>query len=352
MAETATPPTPVSASDFLQLNDTDFAQQFGIAAAPVPVPEAVPVVPAPDPVPLAVAPAPVAEAEATPEEPESVTEERPAPVASPAPFSLYDEKGEVEIPTTLTLKYKANGKEREQSLEQVVRLAQMGHYNEEREQQVLQTRHEATAAREREGQAAQRAAQYETLMKRAFEDEQFFLDARAQYETQHTPEARAQRAEAERDQVLFAQRAQQEYQHVATVVNQSLLPALEQMQASYPTVPMDELFGRFTLLTAPLLDNGRVPLPRLREVQSLMDRELAPWAQSLHEHRTSQSQASTHATTAARQATALAKRSLARTVAPQGQPAPAGPVVPTLPPSASAQDQMQAILMAAGQAGR
>ncbi len=52
-------------------------------------------------------------------------------------FVLRDAEGEVEIPA-LIVEYKANGKVRQDRLDQVVKLAQFGVYNEAREQQFKQ----------------------------------------------------------------------------------------------------------------------------------------------------------------------------------------------------------------------
>ena len=50
-------------------------------------------------------------------------------------FTMLDADGEIEIPN-VTVKFKANGKMREERLDQVVKLAQVGVYNVEREERL------------------------------------------------------------------------------------------------------------------------------------------------------------------------------------------------------------------------
>ena len=56
-------------------------------------------------------------------------------------FTLRDKDGELEVPD-LIIEFNANGKTRREPLDKVVRMAQFGVYNEEREQTVQQTKRE------------------------------------------------------------------------------------------------------------------------------------------------------------------------------------------------------------------
>jgi hypothetical protein len=81
-----------------------------------------------------------------------------------AEFTVRDSTGELEVPN-ITIEYKANGRIRKDRLDQVVKMAQMGVHNVEREQR-LQQQEQVLASRVEQVQQAleQREAQLEVLL--------------------------------------------------------------------------------------------------------------------------------------------------------------------------------------------
>lgn len=322
---------------FKEAMGLEFEAEGGEAPAPTPAPEpakeAAQLVgkqeakkeePAPTPAPEA-APEPeaAAEVEAAPEPEAPKPEEKKPPLTK---FAVHDSQGELEVPE-LFFDFKANGKDYEKvPLDKVVSLAQMGVYNHEQQQKLRQ---EQAALSQRAGAAEQRAQQLEAAVQELegsyaaiFSDPAYFERARSLYLEQHSPERRAARAE----QQLATERArlttEREEQQAAHFVSTVLTPAVEHLLTQHPLVSEREVIGQYTLLTAPLLERGRVPLQRLADVKSLVDTDLSQWVKSLQtERELSQKKVEAKVTAAQTQAT-LAKRQIARAVAPQGRAAP------------------------------
>ena len=123
-------------------------------------------------------------------------------------FRLLDADGELEVPA-LVIEYKANGKMRKDRLDQVVKMAQWGVYNQERDtraQQVEQEREQiATVLAEREQQ-----------IERLLLDDEFLLAVRDAYEQENAPEKQVARAKEETE-ALRTSYAMQQIQEQASV---------------------------------------------------------------------------------------------------------------------------------------
>lgn len=248
-------------------------------------------------------------------------------------FAVMDDAGELEIPD-IKIRFKAKGESRELPLDHVVRLAQFGFANEEREQQVMAARKFVSEAEQKEQQYIQRVQQYEGYYERLFNDPAFYEDARIAFLNQNAPEARAERAETELRTVRQQQAQQREMNTVNTFVQQQLVPTVQKLLTENPMVNEYEVIGRYNELAAPLLVNGRVPIERLPYVQKLVSDDLANWVQRVHFERSLEKQKQTQAVGAATaRATAdaaQAKRQASRVFAHQGAPSadgtPAKPV--------------------------
>lgn len=321
----------LSARDFFSQDDTELATALGVEVPDVEEgAEEVeaPAIPGliPPGAPPAAAPAPPAEGDV---EVPSVAADKKLMTE----FAVLDAEGELEIPD-VKIRFKAKGEQRELPLDHVVRLAQFGFANEEREQQVMAARKYVAEAEQRDQEYQNRTAQYESYYQRLFNDPAFYEDARIAFLNQNTPEARADRAENE----LRARDQQQAQQHASntidTFVQQQLVPTVKQMLTDNPLVNEYEVIGRYNELIAPILVHGRVPLNRLPFVQKLVTSDLADWAQRVHYERFIDKQKTTQATQAATAAAtsqvAQAKRQASRVFAHQGAAAPAdgGPQKP------------------------
>jgi hypothetical protein len=258
-------------------------------------------------------------------EKEGSARSEPAKEAPPlTKFQVFDEQGELEVPA-LKFKFKANGKEREEPLDKVVQLAQMGYYNEEREQQVLAGKQFVQEAQRQRDEAATLAQQYEGYYSRLLEDPAFYEQARQVWQEQNSPAQRAVRAEQEVQALRYQQQLAGEDAQIAGFVSQELTPKVEKLLGQHPHVSFDEVMGRYTTLTAPLLVRGRIPLGSLSQVGNLVDNELTAYARHLEDERSTAERQQSARVKNAKVETALAKRQIARRTAPPAASAPAQP---------------------------
>lgn len=232
-------------------------------------------------------------------------------------FTVMDAQGELEIPD-INIKFKAKGEERELPLDHVVRLAQLGFTNEEREQQVLAARRFVSEAQDRESQYQERIQRYEQHYNRIFNDPNFYEEARVAFLSQHTPEARATRAEQENVRLRANNGRQAEDQQIHGFVQQVLVPATSSLLGANPLVSETELVGRYSQLTAPLLVQGRIPVSRLAEVQRVVEHDLKDWVERTHVERLTAQKAQERKSQQATAQVAQTKRAAARVFAPTG----------------------------------
>jgi len=317
-------PPEKTAADFANADLDEFAAAVGIQLDTPPQPT-------PEPEPEAAPPteeAPPAQKEPTSAPETQVPKETPPALPEPEPvkppltkFSVRDGEGEIEVPQELRFSFKAAGKHYEDvPLEKVVLLAQMGVSNQEREAQVLGAKR-FVAATQQENQALRsQIEEYEAYMGRVFTDPVFSEAARDNYSLSNSPEERARRAEGElrteRERQVVASQDNTRAQFAAQV----LVPRVSSLLTSHPTLTQEELVGRYTMLTAPLMVRGAVPVERLPEVQYLVENDLAEWARDTHALREMKEKEGDGAgkakVVAAQTEAALAKRKLARAVAP------------------------------------
>jgi hypothetical protein len=227
-----------------------------------------------------------AEAAAEPELPEGYVAVPTVTDALATEFTLRDSDGEVEVPD-LIVEYKANGKVRQDRLDQVVKLAQWGVYQQDKFQQMEQT---VSQVQEQESALRQLVAEREAQMERLLTDDEFLLSVRDAYETENSPERRAQRAE---DRVTSLQ-VQQQMQHIESAWNQfssqELGPAVDMIVTALPTVTPDELEERIAMVMqahGEVAPNGQMYFPpsRYDTIRQYLVNDLALWAQAVHSRR-------------------------------------------------------------------
>jgi len=315
-------PTP-TAGDFLAQDDAALAEQWGLSKPAEPEPVSAPddtIAPVVEPAPTVedIVPTPAPLPEELEPEPDGVVDIPPLERKPITDFMVLDAEGEVEIPD-LKIKFKASGKEREYDLDHVVRLAQYGFANKEREEQVAAAKVFVQEVQQEKEQIAERLQQLESFYERVLNDPNFYDEAREIFQQRNSPEAKVQQLE----QQLYQQQAQQAYVREANIVNafiqKAVVPTTERLLTTCNTVSDNELIGQWTKLTAPLLVNGRVPTARLNEVNRLLNEDLTQWAESLHLERTSERQRQQVQTQRTQQQVTQAKRQAARAIAPQGR---------------------------------
>ena len=251
-------------------------------------------------------------------------------------FTIYDGEGELEVPD-LMIKYQANGKERNDRIDQVVKLAQWGVYNQERdqraklvEQQYNEVEGERTALQEL---LQEREAQLERIL----QDDEFLLAAREAYERENSPDRRAERAE---ERAREAQ-AQAELAPIAAEGQRfyrgEVSPALARITEVLPTITLGELDKRMAQelqAHAVVGPHGQliVTPDKYNAIRQYIVEDLAVWAKAMHEYRTTgkvgavtvptaQPPESTELTRARREAQ-KAKNTIARAIKPAGGGAP------------------------------
>ena len=204
-------------------------------------------------------------------------------------FTLRDAEGEVEVPD-LMVEYKANGKVRTDRLDQVVKLAQWGVYNQEREKKVQQVEQIAQQAyQEREEFAAllsEREAQIEKLLL----DDDFLLAVRDAYGEQNSPEQRAARAEQQVQDIRVQHQMSAIAEKGETFYTNEVMPALSMIAEALPSIPAEELAEKFQMAMYAHVErapNGEayIPASRYDAVREYILNDLAIWAQAQHERR-------------------------------------------------------------------
>ncbi len=333
------------------------------ADAPPPAPPATeaPVAPEPDE-------APEDETEASdPDAPDETSEESTEDPALPegyvavpvvedqlaTEFTLRDAEGEVEIPA-LIVEYKANGKVRQDRLDKVVKLAQFGVYNEEREQKLQQTEREAVSLKSEREELAQLIEEREAQLERLLTDEDYFLAVREAYSQENSPERRAQRAE----QQVKDLRVQTEMQRITEAGQQfytgEVQPAIQLIAEALPSVSPQELEERMAYamqLHAAVAPNGQTYLPasQFDAARQYIVQDLAVWAQMQHARRSesapsSQVKEAQAAVAKAQVEAQKAKRAVGQATKPVGRAASNTPAKPKAAKPATVDDALDSAM--------
>lgn len=204
-------------------------------------------------------------------------------------FTLFDGEGEVEVPA-LTVRYKANGQVREDRLDQVVKLAQWGVYNEKKDGEFKQVQEEYLKTRDELSQYERLLEERESQIRKLLEDDDYLYRVRDRYESENSPEQRARRAEQE----LQNFRVQQEMQYIEQRGSQffqtEVEPAIKMIADALPNVSQEELAERMVMHIqshARQAPNGNqyVPESSYDAVRNYIVEDLAFWAQLQNQRR-------------------------------------------------------------------
>ena len=217
------------------------------------------------------------------------------PPADPATlmtsFTLKDAQGELAIPQGLLIEYTANGKQRTDSLDKVVKLAQMGHYQVEREQRIHQVEAQSEEIRSYAADVDQRLARREAQMTQLLNDPDFRERAIQEYQAQQTPEKQLERKNQEMEQMRLQQERQQITQANAPM-RQKVLQAYDLVVEAVPNVSAHEIGQKLDGFLNRLKDPRTGLVPPRPDVQAQINQffldDLIPWAQSLDDYRATQ----------------------------------------------------------------
>jgi len=268
-------------------------------------------------------------------------------------FTLRDAEGEVEVPD-LIVEYKANGKVRQDRLDKVVKLAQFGVYNEEREQKLQQTEREAVSLKSEREELAQLIEEREAQLERLLTDEDYFLAVREAYSQENSPERRAQRAE----QQVKDLRVQTEMQRITEAGQQfytgEVQPAIQLIAEALPSVSPQELEERMAYamqLHAAVAPNGQTYLPasQFDAARQYIVQDLAVWAQMQHARRSesapsSQVKEAQAAVAKAQVEAQKAKRAVGQATKPVGRAASNTPAKPKAAKPATVDDALDSAM--------
>ena len=268
-------------------------------------------------------------------------------------FTLKDADGEVEIPA-LIVEYKANGKVRQDRLDQVVKLAQFGVYNQDREEKIRAVEQETVALRTQSQELERLVQEREAQLERILSDEDFFLAVRDAYQQENSPERRAERAERQMEefkvQTAMADISRQGQQFYDGEVQ----PAIQLIANALPTVTPAELEERMAYamqLHAQVGPNGQPYLPasQFDAARQYIVNDLAIWAQMTHARRsepaTSPQLEQAQAAAAKAQVEAQkAKRVVGQATKPVGRAASNTPAKPKVAKPATVDDALDSAM--------
>lgn len=232
-------------------------------------------------------------------------------------FVVKDGEGDEVEPPALMIEYKANGKMRKDRLDQVVKLAQFGVYNQEREQSLLAQQDEMT--KEVESMSEQLSVR-EDQLRQLLEDEEAYIRVRERYLQENAPEKRVQRAESEVKELRQKQVEERRVAQAEQFYTGTVIPSLEQIAADFPEVELEEVSAQFSAALVPVMKNGAVPVEMYPQIEQYIETVLREWAEQKHTARVTRYQGekakAEKEAEAAKVAAAKAKRSAASAVRP------------------------------------
>ena len=204
-------------------------------------------------------------------------------------FALYDADGEVEVPN-LMVEYKANGKMRSDRLDQVVKLAQWGVYNKDREEKVQQVEQVAQQVYQEREELAALLSEREEQIEKLLMDDDFLMAVRDAYGEQNSPESRAARAEQEVKDIRVQNQMSAIAEKGQVFYENEVMPALNMIVGALPSVSVDELAEKFQMAMYAHVErapNGEayVPASRYDAIRQYILDDLAVWAQGQHGRR-------------------------------------------------------------------
>lgn len=160
-----------------------------------------------------------------------------------AEFAVLDDDGELEIPN-IKIRYKANGRDREERLDQVVKLAQMGVYNADRQDKIRQVETHAQQVQARVEEYENVLRTREKQIERLLTDDNYLYEVRDRYAEHNSPEERARRAEEQVHEVR-AEAQMSEVRRVGSAFfNGEVAPALTLLEQHLPNVSKEEMAER------------------------------------------------------------------------------------------------------------
>ena len=220
-------------------------------------------------------------------------------------FKVMDAEGEIEIPA-LEIEYRANGKVRRERLDQVVKLAQWGVYNEDKDRQAKEALSQAQAVQQERDQYARLVEEREAQIEKLLRDDDYLYRVRDRYEQENSPEQRAARAEQKMRELQAQQQLQYIEQRGTQFYQTEVQPAIQTIADALPNVSSDELAERMVMSLQPHLRQGPLGDPYIPEesydaVRNYIVDDLVLWAQMQNHRRSGEATSSAEMEEAQRQ---------------------------------------------------
>lgn len=198
-------------------------------------------------------------------------------------FTIQTPDGKTVVPPNVIIEYKANGRIRRERLDHVVKFAQVGVYNHEREQQIVAAQEEA---QRQVDEVQQLVTLRDSQLQRLLEDPETYDKVRERYMQENVPEKRVERAQREAQALRESVQRERASQEAVQFFESNVLPELDALSDEFPEVEQEELAAQLTLATMPLTRNGVVPPSHYRQVLGIIQTDLRDWAQATHTKRT------------------------------------------------------------------
>lgn len=204
-------------------------------------------------------------------------------------FKLLDKDGtELEVPEVM-IAFKANGKDRSATLDHVVKMAEWGVYNQEREQQWETKLRQADQTQQNYQQLVSYARQLEAEKDALLSDDSAYLRAKARHDALNTPQALAERARMETQQAREQLQVTQIHAQGAQFFNAELVPAINTITKSLPLVSDEEIGAKMLLITerfkVQTSYGGVIPPQQYDAIRQALLTDVVPWAQQLNDAR-------------------------------------------------------------------
>lgn len=223
--------------------------------------------------------APDADAADTPEAEAPEAEAKADPITLPFQATANDDAVDPALLAAMTVTFKADGKEVQMPLADVVRRAQSEPAAQRQVRMVAQQRDEV------EQKYQEVAAERDDVRAHALailRDPDLYLALRQQVEEYDSPAARAERAERtlaeERDRQAKEAEQQKVQAKIQAFAADVVAPTLESILSANPLVSEQEILGQFYADTAAITRNGVIPPQYHEELAAYLKRDLAAFA--------------------------------------------------------------------------
>lgn len=212
----------------------------------------------------------------------------PSAVARPlaTEFTLAAPDGtELAVPDVMVT-FKANGKDRTEPLDKVVKLAQIGYYNHEREQSIVTAQQETATVRGEAEQLRIYAQQLEQRYLAVLTDDNAYLADREAVLAEQTPERQLARERERIDQERRSLEQSRTAAQAEAFVGGELATAIGTIAQHHDLVSEEEIAAKLSTDLHLFTRNGVVPPESYEAVRRHVVQAVLPWVREMQAVRT------------------------------------------------------------------